>query len=80
MADVVSLVDFTGLGAAARGAAHNSPAEALMGMAFIHIPGGGNIAMTEAKALVGAWSKGTFGTRAASIAYHFDKHRSRGWG
>jgi hypothetical protein len=74
MSTIASFADFTGLGNAVQSAAHNDPAGALMGMAFIHIPGGGSIGLTEAKSLVGAWSKGSFATRAASIGYHFDKH------
>jgi hypothetical protein len=73
-ATVASFADFTGLGNALQSEAHNDPAGALMGMAFIHIPGGGSIAMTEAKSLVSAWTKGTFATRAGSIGYHFNKH------
>jgi len=72
--DVPSLVDFTGMAGATRSAAKDDLPGALMSVAFMHIPGGGRIAMSEAKNLVGSWSKGTFATRAASIGYHFEKH------
>ena len=74
LSTIASFADFTGLGNALQAMARHDPAGALMGMAFIHIPGGGTIGMTEAKGLVGAWSKGSFVTKAESIAYHFDKH------
>ena len=74
MGDLASLVDFTGMGSAIRSAAHNDAAGAFLSVAFIHMPGGGSMSLSEAKGLVGAWSKGTFANRAESIAYHFDKH------
>ena len=72
--DVVMLADFTGLAGAGEAMMRDDVKGVALSMAFIHIPGGGSLTMREAKSLVGSWSKGTFATRAGSIAYHFDKH------
>src|SRR5262249_49137114 len=74
MSTIASFADFTRLGAASRGFPHKSPCEVMMGMAFVHSPGGGRIGMTEAKSLVGAWSKGGFTTVADSLRYHNAEH------
>src|SRR5579872_337030 len=74
MATIASFADFSGLGNAGHSMARKDPVGALMGMAFVHIPGGGSIGMTEAKSLVGEWSKGGFETVADSLRYHHGEH------
>jgi hypothetical protein len=76
VSDIASLVDPTGTGGAIRATLQgdNKGAVTALALGFIHIPGGGTVAVSEAKNLVGGWSKGTFATRAGSIGYHFDKH------
>ena len=47
---------------------------AAAGAPFILMPGGGHLNLSEAKNLVGGWSKGTLNTMADSLRYHFAEH------
>jgi hypothetical protein len=75
--DIIMVADLSGMGTAAKSALKGDFAGAGIAMAgsFIGVPGGGKgIALSEAKALVSSWSKGTFDTAGKSIRYHAGKH------
>lgn len=74
-ADAIEMADPTGIASLSRGFAENDPNKMLSGLlqGVIRIRGV-NIAFSEAKTLVGAWSKGTFNKVSDSISHHFAKH------
>ena len=77
--NVISTMDPTGAGQLGKAMMEGSPGGVALAAMGVMIPGGrsgGNIALSEAKQLVGGWSKGTFEKVGASIAYHFGRHGS----
>jgi hypothetical protein len=74
MSEVLMLADVTGLGSSSKSLMQGDYKGALIGAAFIMIPGGDRISVSEAKGLVGGWTKSTFESTAKSISYHFSEH------
>ena len=75
--NVLSALDPTGAGQLGKSIMEGSPGGVAVAAMGVMLPGGrsgGNIALSEAKQLVGGWAAGTFEKIGASIAYHFEKH------
>ena len=74
---VLSTMNPTGAGQLGKAMMEGSPGGVALATMGVLIPGsrsGGNIALSEAKQLVGAWSRGTFETVGKSLVRHFEKH------
>ena len=69
------MADPTGLASVSRGWMEGDPNKMIGGVlqGIIRIRGT-NIAVSEAKTLVGGWSKGTFAKVSETLDYHFAKH------
>jgi RHS repeat-associated protein len=74
MSNVIGLMDVSGMGGVGRSMMEGDTKGAIIGMAFIALPSGEHINMSEAKSLVGGWAKGTFETLASSLRYHNAEH------
>ena len=74
-ADVYEMADPTGLASFSRGWMEGDPNKMIGGVlqGVIKIRGT-NIAFSEAKTLVGGWSRGTFAKVSETLDYHFAKH------
>jgi RHS repeat-associated protein len=74
-ADVYEMADPTGIASFSRGWMEGDSSKMLGGVlqGIIRIRGT-NIAFSEAKSLVGGWSRGTFTKVSQSLNYHFAKH------
>ena len=74
-ADVIEMSDPSGIASFSRGWMENDPNKVLGGLVqgVIKIRGT-TIAFSEAKTLIGAWSRGTFSKVSESLDYHFHKH------
>jgi len=73
----LSVFDVTGVGQLGKSMMEGSPGGVALAAMGVIMPGGrsgGSIALSEAKQLVGGWSRGTFEKVGASIAYRFEKH------
>ncbi|MDX2267790.1 MAG: RHS repeat-associated core domain-containing protein [Bryobacter sp.] len=77
--NALSVFDVTGAGQLGKSMIEGSPGGVALAAMGVIMPGGrsgGNIALSEAKQLVGGWSANTsFGAKVGkSIAYHFGEH------
>jgi len=75
--NVLSAFDVTGAGQLGKSIMEGNPGGVALAAMGVIMPGGrsgGNIALSEAKQLVGGWARGTFEKVGASIGYHFEKH------